>query len=101
MQNLTKADFTESVLEAQKPVLLYFSAPWCVPCKAMGPMMERMEAQFPGTTFYKVNVEEEGHLAEDCSVRSVPTVILFDRGTIVAQSVGAAPESKIKGLLGG
>ena len=99
MQNLTKADFLPKVLEATKPVFLYFSAPWCIPCRTSAPILERIEAQYPGVEFFKVNVDEEGTLAEDCSVRSLPTFMVFKNGENTGTLVGMAPEAKLQGLL--
>jgi thioredoxin len=70
--------------------LLYFSAPWCGPCKQLAPLMEEVAQQYP---VKKVNVDEEQNLAIQYGIRSVPTTILVENGQEIERKVGAQPKS--------
>lgn len=70
---------------------IYFSAPWCGPCRMLGPVMERVNATIP---VQKVNIEEQSALAQQYNVRSVPTVVLLDNGNEIKRIIGAKSESE-------
>ncbi|RMG92114.1 MAG: thioredoxin TrxC [Zetaproteobacteria bacterium] len=91
-------DFAATVLHAPLPVLVDFWAPWCGPCRMLGPVLERLAAQLAGRLIVvKVNIDEHAHLADRFSVRSVPTMMLFRRGQVVETMLGAMP---LEALLG-
>ena len=94
MQIVTKATFAAEVLESPDTVLVDFFAPWCQPCKALKPILDKLEAD--GLKVAKVDVDTDTELAGAYSVRSLPTLILFKDGEAVAISVGMATESKIR-----
>ena len=100
MQSITRADFRSKVLESKAPVLMYFTAPWCTPCKAMAPTLERVDAQAPEVIFYKVDVDTQAALAEECGVRALPTFLLFHGGTIKDAYIGPMQESKLLEFVG-
>jgi thioredoxin 1 len=102
-KEFTDANFDE-LLSSNKVVVADFWATWCGPCKAMGPSIDELAAQYEGQALIgKVDVEENNDLAEKYAIRSVPTIIFFKDGEMVDKQVGAVPkavlESKIKNLL--
>lgn len=70
---------------------LYFSAPWCGPCRMLGPVMERVNNTIP---VQKVNIEEQSSLAQQYNVRNIPTVVLLENGQEVKRIIGAKPEAE-------
>ncbi len=85
-------DFDAVVMHAPLPVLVDFWAPWCGPCRMLGPVLERLAKQWPGRLMVvKVNIDVHPHLADRFSVRSVPTMMLFRQGRVVETLLGAMP----------
>lgn len=89
-KNLTKADFEKEVMNTAGVVLVDFWAAWCGPCRMVSPIMEQLEEEYAGKlSVYKVNVDEEGALAAEFAVVSIPTIIIFKDGKQVEKLVGA------------
>ena len=97
--NIHKNNFNELVLNSDKPVLLDFWAPWCGPCRMVVPIVEQIAAENPDILVGKVNVDEEEELANRFRVMSIPTLVVMEKGQIVAQSVGAKSKSAILEML--
>ena len=97
--HVTSADFQEKVLNADKPVLVDFWASWCGPCRMLGPVLEKIGESSKGFDVAKINVDEEQALAAQYQIMSIPTVLLFQGGNVVAQSVGALHEQSLRDLV--
>jgi putative thioredoxin len=98
----TLATFENDVINASMlaPVLVDFWAPWCGPCKTLGPMLERLEAEAAGKwKLVKVNVDENQELAAHFQVRSIPHVVAFADGRPVDQFIGVLPEGQLREFL--
>lgn len=103
MSDVTLQTFEADVIEASRhvPVLVDFWAPWCGPCRTLGPMLERLEAEGGGAwKLAKVNVDENQELAGHFGVRSIPHVVAIFDGEAVDQFTGVLPESGLREFLG-
>ena len=96
--NLTEPEFADTV-ENNEIVLLDFWAEWCGPCKAYGPVYERVSEDFPDVVFAKIDTEAEPQLAQAFNVRSIPTTIAFKEGIGVFIQPGALPEDALRDLV--
>ena len=102
MIDATVANFETEVVEASNtvPVLVDLWAPWCGPCRALGPILEKLEVAYEGRfKLVKINTEEEQELAAAFGVRSIPMVMLLKNGQPVDGFVGALPEGQIREFL--
>ncbi len=102
MIDVTIENFEQEVIAAsmQQPVLVDFWAPWCGPCKAIGPILEKLEVAYGGGfKLVKINSDEEQQLASAFGIRSIPTVILLKNGQPVDGFMGALPEGKVREFL--
>jgi len=97
---LTNTNFDEVVVNSDIPVIVDFWAPWCGPCKMMGPNFEKSAQNFPlKTLFVKVNTENEQNLGARFSIRSIPTLIIFKNGKEVHRASGALDETTLNNLV--
>ena len=97
---ITRENFENEVMKSNIPVLIDFWAPWCGPCRMMGPIIEQLADEYEGKAKVgKVNVDEEGELSQAFGVMSIPTIVLVKDGKIVKQVVGARPKAEVKAML--
>ena len=97
---VTDATFAAEVLGSSKPVLVDFWADWCGPCKMIAPALEEISDELAGKlTIAKVDIMENTDIAAQMGVQSIPLMVLFKNGEPVAQKLGAAPKSQLKGWL--
>jgi thioredoxin 1 len=97
---VTDASFADDVLGADKPVLVDFWADWCGPCKMIGPALEEISDELADkVSIMKMDIMENTTVPGEIGVQSIPLLILFKDGKAVAQKLGAAPKSQLKGWL--
>lgn len=97
---VTDANFEEEVLKSELPVLIDFWAPWCGPCRMIGPIVEELAGDYTGKVkVAKMNVDENQNTPSKYGIRGIPTVILFKNGELAEQVVGAVPKSKLTTMI--
>ena len=97
---ITRENFENEVMKSNIPVLIDFWAPWCGPCRMMGPIIEQLAEKYEGKAKVgKVNVDEEGELSQAFGVMSIPTIVLVKDGKVVRQAVGARPKAEVEAML--
>lgn len=96
---ITSENFEEVVLKSEKTVLLDFWASWCGPCKMLSPVVDEIAAERDDILVGKVNVDDEGALAQAFRVMSIPMLVVMKDGKVVNQSVGVRPKSQILAML--
>lgn len=97
-QHITDAQFEQEVLKSTVPVLVDFWAPWCGPCRVLGPIVEELAKENEGKSvkIVKLNIDENPNTASQYSVMSIPTMIFFKGGKPVDQMVGVQDKSVIQ-----
>ena len=97
--NINKNNFQNEIINSDKPVLLDFWAPWCGPCRMVGPILEEIAGERSDIKIGKINVDEQPELANQFRVMSIPTLVVIKDGKIVNQSMGAKPKNAILAML--
>ncbi len=97
---ITSDTFESEILQADKPVLVDFWAPWCGPCKMIAPALTQLAEKYAGKLLVaKVNVDEVVSVASKFSVNSIPTLMVFKNGEVVDQRIGAASLSVLEAFV--
>lgn len=97
---VSDATFESEILQSAMPTLVDFWAPWCGPCRVVGPIVEELAAQYSGRIkVAKMNVDDNPVTPGKYGIRGIPTLILFKDGEAVDQIVGAVPKGQIEALL--
>jgi len=95
--DFTDADFESQVLQSGTPVLVDFWAPWCGPCKALTPTVEKLAAEYAGRIVVgKMDIQSHPQTAGKLGIRSIPALLFFKDGNVVESIMGAANEDKIR-----
>jgi thioredoxin 2 len=98
--DVTDTTFHSETLDSPGPVLVDCWAPWCGPCRTVGPVMEQLASEYAGRVkIVKLNVDDNPQTASRYSIRSIPTMLLFKNGQLVNSLVGALPKGEIQSHL--
>lgn len=92
---VNEQNFAEEVLQSDKPVLVDIWAPWCGPCKMLGPVVEEIAQECEQVKVVKINADESLELAQKYDVSSIPTLLVINDGKVVNRSVGLIPKADI------
>ncbi len=96
VKDLASKEFVQEVINSSSTVVVDFWAPWCGPCKMLGPVLHEVAGEMEGkATFFKLNVDENTDIAQKYSVVSIPTVLVFKNGEVVDKMVGFRPKQDI------
>lgn len=101
VKDVSSEEFSAEVLDAATPVVVDFWAPWCGPCRVVGPEIEKLsERMGDAVKFVKVNVDENREIAMEYGIMSIPSILKFDRGQVAKQIVGARSADAMVSELG-
>lgn len=97
--HVTKENFEQEVLKSDKPVLVDFWASWCMPCKMLAPILDEVAEETEEFKVCKVNVDEEGDLAMQFRIMSIPTLVVIKQGEEVKRSLGVISKDEVMDLM--
>jgi thioredoxin 1 len=97
VKQISDSDFEQSVLRSDKPVFVDFWAPWCGPCRIVGPIIEELAPSYDGKMVVtKMNVDDNPGVAQKLGITSIPTLMIFKDGQLVDRAIGAMPKSELQ-----
>jgi thioredoxin 1 len=96
---VTDTNFQAEVIESDQPVLVDFWAPWCGPCRVVGPVLEEIASERDDLRIVKLNVDDNQQTAATFEVLSIPTLILFKNGQVAKKVIGAYPKKRLEAEL--
>lgn len=97
MLDLTKDTFDKEVLKSRLPVLVDFWAPWCGPCRIVGPALEKLSSEYANKLkFAKLNVDDNQEVASQHDIRGIPCMVIFKGGKEADRIIGAYPEAELR-----
>lgn len=95
MTELDNVSF-QNILQSETPAVVDFWASWCMPCKIFAPVLEEISDELDGKAdFYKLNIDDYSEIAQQYSISSIPTVIVFKKGEIAERMVGVRPKEEV------
>jgi thioredoxin 1 len=101
VKEVNDTSFDNEVIKSDKLTLVDFWAPWCMPCKAIAPVIEELAVAYDGKVkFTKLNVDDNPTTASSYGIRGIPTIIFYKNGQVVDQVVGAVPKAEIEKTIG-